>query len=344
MLLEWNRLRGVSDVDLQALVTCRDRQPLITELADDIERLSRRLLECEPQLVRRDRALDLGADMRRRLEESIRRHQAIERLMRALKVVVADEVLEPLLRVDNVREHRATEKLVPQRLPEALDLAQRLRMLRPAADVLDALPRQRFFELGLAAPHRVLAPVIGQHFRRRSVRSDTPLERLHYQRRLLVVRERMTDHESTVVIHEHADVKPLGAAQPEREDVRLPQLVRRRAFETTRSMLALARRLRCLDEPLLVQDLADDLLRHAKSLEALQHVADPPRPPVLVFTLQCHHAFALDRPRWRRLALLTSLRWLQPRTPARTKLCQPLRHRGTRDTECSGHVFLRCPT
>ena len=81
---------------------------MIAELTDDVKRLSWRLLECEPQLVRRDRTLDLGSHVRRRLEEPIRRHQAIDRLVRPLKVVVADEVVEAMLCVHHVRKHRAT--------------------------------------------------------------------------------------------------------------------------------------------------------------------------------------------------------------------------------------------
>jgi hypothetical protein len=43
--------------------------------------------------------------VRRGLEEPVRRHEAIERLVRPLEVVVAQEVLEPPLRIDDVREH-----------------------------------------------------------------------------------------------------------------------------------------------------------------------------------------------------------------------------------------------
>ena len=169
-------------MDLEALGTGRDRQPLIAELPDHVEWLAHGLLEREPQLVRGHGALDLGADVRGRLEEPVGRDQAVERLVRALEVVVRQEVREPVLRVDRVREHRAAQKLVPQRLPEPLHLAQRLRMLRPAAEVLDAHARERLLELGLAAPHRVLPAVVGQHLGRLAVRREAALERLHHQR------------------------------------------------------------------------------------------------------------------------------------------------------------------
>lgn len=202
-------MRGVADVDLQPLLAGGDRQPLITELTDDVKRLAWRLLEREPQLVRRDSSLDLRAHVRRRFEEAIRRHETVERLVRPLEVVVADEVIEPVLRIHDVCEHRAAEKLVPQRLPEPLHLAERLRMLWPTADVLNPHPRQRLFELRPSPPHGVLPTVVRQHFRGLAIRRNTALECLHHQRGLLVMRERVSDDEATVVIHEHAHVKPL---------------------------------------------------------------------------------------------------------------------------------------
>lgn len=43
--------------------------------------------------------------------------------MRTLEVVVREVVLESALCVDEVREHGAAQKLIPQRFPEPLDLA-----------------------------------------------------------------------------------------------------------------------------------------------------------------------------------------------------------------------------
>jgi hypothetical protein len=333
-------LRGVAHVDLQPLITRADRQPLIAELADDVERLARRLLQREPQLVRRHSALDLHADMRRRLEEPVGRHQPIERLMGALKVVVADEVLEPLLRVDDVREHRPAEKLVPQRLPESLDLAERLRMLWPAADVLDAHPLQRLLELRLPAPHRVLSAVVGQHLRRLAIRRDAALQCLHHERRLLVMCERVSDDEPAVVVHEHAGVEPLRAPQPEREDVRLPQLIRCRALEAARPVLARGLRHRRLDESLVVQDPPHLLLGDAHRLEPREHVADAPRPPVPVLLFQCHDVVALHRVGLPARPVRGAASRLECGRTALPERAQPLPDRGTRHAERLGGVGL----
>lgn len=272
-----------------------NREPLISELADDVERLARRLFERESQLVRLHGPLDLRAHVCGRLKETVCGHEPVECLMRSLKVVVAYEVLQPLLRVDDVREHRAAQELVPQRLPEALDLAKRLRMLWPTADVLNSEPRQQLFELRPSSPHGVLPPVVREHFARVTVGGDAALEGLHYECRLLVVRQRVSDHEPAVVVHEHAHIEPLRPTQPEREDVRLPELIRYRALEPPRRMLALLRRRRRLDEPLLVKDAPHLLLAHAKRREPGKHVANPPRAPLLMFTLEGDNLLAHRR-------------------------------------------------
>jgi hypothetical protein len=176
-------------MDFEPALAGGNREPLVTELTDDVKRFTRRLLEGEAQFVRRDRALDFSADMRRGFEEAVSGHEPIERLVRTLEVVVTDEVVESILRVLHVREDRAAEKLVPQRLPKSLDLAERLRMLRTAPDVPHAHPREQLFEFGLATPHRVLPTVVSQHLRRLTVRRDPALEGLHHERGLLVVRE-----------------------------------------------------------------------------------------------------------------------------------------------------------
>jgi len=336
-------LRALADVDLETLSAGRDRQPLVAELADDVEGLADRLFEGEPQGVRRDRAFDLGADVLGGLEEAICRHEPIERLVRPLEVVVRQVVHEPLLRVDRVSEDRAAEELVPQRLPEALDLAQRLRMLRPTPDVVNAHPPECLFEFGLAAPHRVLPAVIGQHLSRLAVRRDAVLERLHHQCRLLVVCERVPHDEAAVVVHEDAHVQSLRAPQPKREDVRLPELVRRRTFEAPRSVLPRRRRRRCLDQPLSVEDLPDLLLRHAERLEAREHVADSARAPELVFTLQRHHLVANDWIRPLPRSVRAHPARLEPVSSTRTERLHPLRDRRLRHLERRSDVLLLRP-
>jgi hypothetical protein len=92
--------------------------------------------------------------------------------MRALEVVVLDKKRHATLTVLEVREHGAREQLLPQRLPEPLDLAAGLRMVRPALHVCDAVTLQLRFELGRATPGGVLAPLIRQDLPWRAIVGD----------------------------------------------------------------------------------------------------------------------------------------------------------------------------
>ena len=216
-------------------------------------------------------------------------------------------------------------------------------MLRPASDVLDAHPLQRFFELGLASPHRVLPAVVGQHLGRLPVRRDAALERFHHERRLLMMGERVSDDEPAVVVHEHAGVEPLGTPQPEREDVRLPQLIRRRTFEAAHRVFARPLRRRGFDEPSVVQDPPHLLLRNAHRLEPREHVADPPRPPILVLLFERDDALLLHAVRLLPFRVGTSALRFQRRRSAVSERLHPLCDCRGRDPERLGHIGLAGP-
>ena len=258
--------------------------------------------------------------------------------MRTPEVVVVHEVVEAPLRVDDVREHRAAQKLVPQGLPESLDLPERLRVLWATANVADPEPCELLLELGLAAPHRVLAAVVGQHLLRLPEGRDAALEGLHHQRRLLMVRERVPDDEATVVVHEHARVEPLAAPEPEREDVRLPQLIRRRALEAPRPVLALGARFGRLDEALPVEDVPHLVLVHAQRREACEYVANPASAPVLVFALERDDLLLDDCLLRRRLLSRLAALGHERTRPVLLELRSPLYDCRSRHTECPCHV------
>jgi hypothetical protein len=71
-----------------------------------------------------------------------------------------DPVIAPLASVGEGGEDRLAQKLSPQRLPEALDLAQGLRVVRRAADVSYALLLEHPLKARLAPPGHELAPVV----------------------------------------------------------------------------------------------------------------------------------------------------------------------------------------
>src|SRR5689334_10222590 len=282
LLREWNRLRGVADLHPKRAARRCNAQVLVAEPADQIEGLLRRLLLCESQRVGCDLRLDRSAHVSSGAKVAVGGEEPVERLVRPLEVVVLDVQLEAAQAVRVVGENGAAEKFVPQRLPEAFDLAERLRVLRPALAVGDAVASKPLLEVGLAPPRRVLAAVVGEHLTRLAVLGDPALEGVHNQARLLVMRERKRHQVPRVVVHERRDVETLIAPQLKREDVALPQLVWFRALESPRWPHSLFRRRRCRDEPSLVQDPAHLGLRYPEPGETLEHVADAPRAPLRV--------------------------------------------------------------
>jgi len=194
-----------------------DRQIAIAEPADDVARQLRRLLPRQAQGVGRDRRLDRRAHRRRRPEVPICRHQPIECLVRALEVVVLDEQADPPLAVLEVGEHGAREQFLPQRLPEPLDLAAGLRMVRPALDVPDAVPLELGLELGGTTPTGVLPALVGQDLARAPILGDAARQRLQHQRAFLVMRQRQAHQIARVIVQERRHVQPLVLPEQERK-------------------------------------------------------------------------------------------------------------------------------
>lgn len=180
-------MRCLADLDAQCATRRRDAQVLISESADEIERLLRLLLLRETQRVRLDLRFHRGAHLWRCTEKPVGGDRTVDTLMRPLEVVVLDEQLDPAQSIREVGEHCLAQKLLPQRLPEPLDLAERLGMLRSALAVLDAAPAEQFLKLGLAAPRRVLPSLVCQHLARLAVIRNALLQRLDHQTRLLVM-------------------------------------------------------------------------------------------------------------------------------------------------------------
>ena len=228
---------------------------MVSQLPRQVEGLPHRLLQCQPRRVLLDRRLHRRAHLRRRAEVPVCRYQAFDALVRPTEVVPVDEESEPSHAVVEVGEDGATQKLLPQRAPEALHLAQCLRVVWPTLDVLDVLPAQLRFELRLPSPRRVLPAVVRQHLSRRTEGRHAALEGLHHQRRLLLVRHGVPHDEATVVVHEDCHVQPLVPSQQEGEDVGLPELVWLRPLEAClRPRCLLDLRRPRLEQALLVQN------------------------------------------------------------------------------------------
>jgi hypothetical protein len=210
--LQRNRLFHLTHLHQERTTHKRNRQVPVAQSPHQVKGLPGRPLVREGQGVLCHRALDRLPHLRRRAEESVCRHQAPDPLMRPAKVVRLHEEAHPPLAVFEIRKYGPRQKLLPQRLPETLDLAERLRMMRPALDVVDSLSPQLLLEFSLPAPRRVLPPLVRQHLPRRAVIRYRPRQRFHHQRRFLVMRHHQRDQVARVVVHERCHVDPLVAS------------------------------------------------------------------------------------------------------------------------------------
>jgi hypothetical protein len=226
----------------QPHVECRtaraDRQRPIAQLSGKVEGLADRLGLRQTQRILGHLRLDARPHLSSRSEVAVRRRQALEPLMRALEVVVLDVKRHATLTVLKVGEHRAAEQLLPQRLPEPLDLAAGLRVMRTALHMIDAVALQLRLELRASSPRGVLPPLIGQDLSRRAIVGDAAREPLEHQDAPLVMRHRKTHQVAGVIIQERCHVDALVPPEQERKKIRLPQLVGLGAFEVLHGLLA----------------------------------------------------------------------------------------------------------
>jgi hypothetical protein len=157
-------------------------------------------------------------------EETVRRAQPANALVRPLVVVVFDPEFDAFARIFERVKRRPFEKLLPDRGPEPLDFPQGHGVMRTALDMRDAILAQLRFETGGAPPRRVLAPIVGEHFlgRLKLAHAD-PID---FDDRLGGgTAEQIGRRDEAGIIIQEGDEIGILAAQPEREDIRLPHLV-----------------------------------------------------------------------------------------------------------------------
>lgn len=149
--------------------------------------------------------------------------------------------------------------------------------MRPALDVPDAMTLEFGLELGGTTPTGVLPTLVGQDLARGAVLSNAAGQGFQHQRAPLVMRQRQTHQITRVIVQERRDIQPLVLAQQEREQVRLPQLIRLGTLEPMLTWLRLGARLRpgsC--QAFLLQHPPYRGGRRAQSKVPLQYIADPP--------------------------------------------------------------------
>ena len=197
------------------------------------------------------------------------------------------------LTVVEVREHRAREELLPHRLPEPLDLAAGLRVMRAALDVPDAVAAKLLLKPRLAPPRGVLTTLIGKDLARRAVVRNRACKRLQHKRAPLVMRHHQAHQVARVIIQERRHVHALVPSQEEREEVRLPELVGLGALKAPLLRLGLGLRHRtCLRQALLLQHPAHRRIGSPDAEEAPHCIANPAAPRLRLGLLRRNHRLA----------------------------------------------------
>lgn len=215
---------------------------LALHAADHIKRSARLSAQRHLQKVFLDAGLDRLAQRALDLEEAIGRAQPADALVGTLVVIMFDPEADALTRGLKTFELRARQKLLPKRRPEALDFAQRHRVLRTRLEMRHAILLQLRLEARSATPRSILPAIIREHLLRWLIlRDGLPIHFDHRLRRRTA--EQIRPHDKARVIIQERNHVGVTPTQPEREDVRLPHLIGRGPLKKTRARhVALARR------------------------------------------------------------------------------------------------------
>jgi hypothetical protein len=149
-------------------------------------------------------------------------------------------------------------------------------MVRATLHVLDAVTLELRFELRKASPRRVLAALIGQYLLRCSVLGDAARQRLQHQHAPLVMRHHQAHQVPRVIVQERSHIDALMPSQQEREQIRLPQLVRLGPLEVLYRLLApyASRRGGVGLHPFFSQHSSHRRLGGPKTQEPAHHITD----------------------------------------------------------------------
>lgn len=222
----------IADTEFEFALLGAEHDRLAVHPPDHVEGRVRFAAQGEFQEVLLHARLDGFAEFILDLEEAIRRTKALDALMRSLVVVILDPEFDPLAGGVEAVELGADQEVLPDRGPEAFDLAEGHGMLRARLEMRHAI----LFEFGLetadAAPGGVLATVVGEHLLGRLELADRHAVNLDHRRRRGTAEQVGPDDEPRVVIQEGDEVG-VPPAQAEGEDVGLPHLIGRGPLEET---------------------------------------------------------------------------------------------------------------
>jgi hypothetical protein len=293
----------------------------------------------ELQDVLLDPALDHVPQLLRDAEEAVGGAEAVQRLVGPPVVVILHPEPDALAGGLEAVELGPRQELLPDGLPEALDLPQGHGVVGPALQVVDAVLLELGLEAGGTPPARELPALVGEHLLGHPVFRHCPAVDLEDVLRGLAA-EDVEPHDVPRVIVKKADQVGVLAAQTEGEDVGLPELVRRGAFEAAgRSGVVLRLRPSLLEQGFGVESAAYRLPAHGEEQDAPEELANLLDPEVGVSPLE-RDGLPLDRGRHLRLPVPRLPRGpLQARRALRAIGPNPLPQRAQAHAEVAGDLL-----
>jgi hypothetical protein len=200
---------------------------------DHVKGCARRAAQGHLEQVLLNACLDGFAQLALDFEVTISRAKAIDALVRLAMVVILNPQFDAFAGRLEAIELRADHKVLPDRGPEAFDLAQGHGMLRPRFDVQDALLFHLLLKTAGAPPGDILRPVVGEHLLGWLILCGCEPEDFDDRLRRRAAHEIGTDYKARVIVHE-ADQVGVAAAKAKSEDIGLPKLIGCGAFEEAR--------------------------------------------------------------------------------------------------------------
>jgi hypothetical protein len=214
----------VTDTEFEFAFFGAEHDRLAVHAPDHVEGRLRFAAQGEFEEVLLNARLDGLAEFVLDLKEAVGGAEPFKTLMRPLVVVILDPEFDPLARGVEGIELGPDQEVLPERGPEALDLAERHRMLRARLEVGDAILFEFRLKAADAAPGGVLAAVVGEHLLGRLELADRhPIDFDHCGRRG-TAEQVGADDEPRVIVQEGDEIG-VAAAEPEGEDVGLPHLI-----------------------------------------------------------------------------------------------------------------------
>jgi hypothetical protein len=192
------------------------------QLAQKIKRRLRLLAQGKPERVLLA-SLPCGfLDVLGQAVEAVRRTGASDALMRALVVVIGNPVSQSLACIRKGSKNGFLQKLLPDCLPEPLDLTQGHRMTGCAPHMADPLALQNLLEPCLAPPCSKLPAVVRQDLSGRAPLTYGSLD--HFQDSIgrLLPEKPVPNDVARVIVNDPHQVDRIHPLELEGEDVDLP--------------------------------------------------------------------------------------------------------------------------